>query len=74
MKTLADYTVVVTPDDGTYLAYAPAIDGCYAVGQTPDEARSELDHVFGMIAEEFAEAGRELPEDVRDLAFAHAGG
>jgi predicted RNase H-like HicB family nuclease len=74
MKTLADYTVVVTPDGGTFLAYAPAIDGCYAVGKTPDEARSELEHVFGMIRDEHAEEGRELPQDVGELVFADAVG
>ena len=46
MKTLDDYTVVVAPDSNAYLAYAPAIKGCYALGETPDAARSEL--TFGL--------------------------
>ena len=72
MKQLQDYTVVIRPDDnGTFVAYVPAIDGCHAWGQTPDEARAELPHVFEMIAEEYQEAGRSLPPDV-DLAVSSA--
>jgi predicted RNase H-like HicB family nuclease len=68
MPGLNDYTVVTKPDDnGTFVAYAPAIPGCHAVGMTPDEARAELAHVFSMIAEEYAEEGRSLPPDVRAL-------
>jgi predicted RNase H-like HicB family nuclease len=73
MKTLADYTVVVTPDDGTFVAYVPAIEGCYAVANTPEEARRELDFVFEMFVEEFAEVGKTLPPDVKELV-AVAGG
>jgi predicted RNase H-like HicB family nuclease len=72
-KRLADYTVVVRPDDnGTYIAYVPAIEGCHAWGQTAEEARRELDSVFAMIAEEYAEASRQLPADV-ELTVARAG-
>ncbi len=38
MSRLEDYTLVIRPDDnGTYVAYVPAIEGCHAWGQTPDE-------------------------------------
>lgn len=73
MPRLHDYTVVTKPDDnGTYVAYVPAIPGCHAVGMTPDEARGELANVFAMIVEEYAEEGRPLPRDVRALVV-HAG-
>ena len=72
MKSLHDYTVVIRPDDnGTFVAQVPAIDGCHAWGRTPDEARTELKHVFDMMVEEFVEAGRELPPDVV-MSFARA--
>lgn len=72
MKSLQDYTVVIRPDDnGTFVAYVPAISGCHAWGQTPDEARVELIYVFEMIREEYAQEGRSLPEDV-DLVIANA--
>ena len=67
MKTLDDYTVVVTPDDGTFYAYVPAIRGCQAVGATPKEALGELAEVFQMFVEIFEEDRRPLPEDVSRL-------
>ena len=53
MKSLQDYTTVIRPDNnGTFVAYIPAISGCHAWGQTPDEARAELVYIFEMIQEE----------------------
>ncbi len=64
-KSLNDYTVVIRPDDnGTFVSYVPAIDGCHAWGRTPDEARAELSAVFGMIADEYAQSRLPLPPDV----------
>lgn len=54
MKSLQNYTIVIRPDDnGTFVAYVPAISGCHAWGKTPDEARPELVGVFEMIKEEY---------------------
>ena len=73
MPGLNEYTVVTKPDDnGTFVAYVPAIPGCHAVGRTPDEARAELLSVFSMIVEEYTEEGRAMPPDVRVLV-AHGG-
>ncbi len=72
MKSLQDYTVVIRPDDnGTFVAYVPAIPGCHAWGQTSDEAHASLPDVFEMIQQEYAEQGRSLPEDV-ELVVANA--
>lgn len=72
MKSLQDYTTVIRPDDnGTFVAYIPAIAGCHAWGKTPEEARAELAHVFEMIHDEYREEGRSLPDDV-ELVVAHA--
>jgi predicted RNase H-like HicB family nuclease len=65
LPSLQNYTIVLRPDDnGTYVAYIPAISGCHAWGQTPEEARAELNNVFEMIKEEYLEAGKTLPQDV----------
>ncbi len=72
MKPLQDYTIVIRPDDnGTFVAYVPAIVGCHAWGQTPEAARTELVYVFEMIQEEYEEQGRSLPQDV-ELVIANA--
>ncbi len=72
MKSLSDYTIILRPDDnGTFVAYIPALKGCHAWGETLEEARSELNHVFEMIHEEYLEAGKTLPNDV-EVTVAHA--
>lgn len=72
MKTLDDYTIVIRPDDNnTFVAYVPALEGCHAWGKTPDEARLELNYVFDMIKEEYLEAQKSLPSDVK-LMIANA--
>ncbi|PAX53219.1 type II toxin-antitoxin system HicB family antitoxin [Brunnivagina elsteri] len=61
------------PDDnGTFVAYVPAIPGCHAWGQTLDEARAEIANVFEMIKEEYADEGRSLPTDV-ELVITNVG-
>lgn len=73
MRELHQYTVVIRPDDnGTFVAYVPAIPGCHAVGRTSVEAQAELAQVFEMIVEEYAQEGRALPPDVPAL-IANAG-
>ena len=73
MVNLNCYTIVIKPDDnGTYVAYVPAIPGCHAIGRTSAEAQSALVDVFEMIAEEYQEENRELPPDV-PLKAANAG-
>lgn len=50
MRSLKNDTIVLRPDDnGTSVAYIPAIVGCHAWGLTPEEAQAELVHVFEMI-------------------------
>ncbi|MBE9199151.1 MULTISPECIES: type II toxin-antitoxin system HicB family antitoxin [unclassified Nodularia (in: cyanobacteria)] len=63
MKLLQDYTTVIRPDDnGTFVAYVPAIVGCHAWGETPNEARVELVYVFDMIQEEYKEQCDRTPK------------
>ena len=72
MPSLESYTVVLRPDDnGTFVAYVPAIEGCHAWGQTQEEARTELVNVFEMIRDEYVDEGKSLPDDV-EIAIAHA--
>ena len=62
MTGLYNYTMVLRPDDnGTFIAYVPAIPGCHAWGRTPEEAQAELANVFEMIREEYEEEGKLLP-------------
>jgi len=72
MRLLNTYTVVLRPDNnGTFVANVPAIKGCQAWGQTPEEAQAELNNVFEMIRAEYQEAGQALPANV-EMAVAYA--
>ncbi len=64
MKTLNDYTVVVAPNDGEFLAYIPAVRGCHALAATPEDARRELADVFEMFLDMWREYGETPPDDV----------
>jgi len=64
MRSLKNYTVVLRPDDnGTFVAYVPAIAGCHAWGQTVEDTQAELINVFEMIRDEYQAANQNLPED-----------
>ena len=61
---LDDYKVVLyrNQPDG-WVAEIPAIQGCYALMPTREEALSELTGVFEMISAEYGEKGLSLPAD-----------
>lgn len=72
MKAINDYTIIIRPDDnGTYVAYLPAIRGCHAWGETPEEARCELNNVFEMIYEEYLAENKDLPNNI-EVTICHA--
>jgi predicted RNase H-like HicB family nuclease len=72
MNILSKYTIIIRPDDNdTYVAYLPAISGCHAYGNTPEEARQELNNVFEMIQEEYKEESKVLPKDI-EVVLANA--
>ncbi len=63
-----DYKAVIyKQEDGSWVAEIPAIAGCYALMRTRQEALSELKKVFDMIADEYREKGRPLPEDTTQI-------
>ena len=68
--TRVNYTIILEPDEDEWLAYMPALPGCHAPGETPDEALRELHVVFEMILEEYEEGGKPLPPDVAVTAGA----
>jgi len=71
LLNLDDYKVVLYRNrpEG-WVAEIPAIQGCYALMPTREEALAELERVFAMIVEEYREKGLPLPED--NTAIVHA--
>ena len=65
---LANYKIILyAQQDGGWVAEIPAISGCYALMNTREEALQELEKVFQMIREEYAEGGKPLPADTTEL-------
>ncbi len=57
--TVDDYNIVLfRQSDGSWVAKAPAIEGCYALMPTREQALDELQLVFEMIWEEHQERGQ----------------
>ncbi len=68
---ISDYKIVLyRQDDESWVAEIPAISGCYALMPTRQDALSELENVFEMIAEEYRESGRPLPGDTTEIVHA----
>lgn len=66
-----DYKVILyrNQPDG-WVAEIPAIEGCYALMATKQQALSELEQVFAMIASEYREKGLSMPADTTEIVNA----
>ena len=65
---MGNYKIILyRQESGGWVAEIPAIGGCYALMDTREEALKELEKVFRMIEEEYAERGKPLPEDRTEL-------
>ncbi len=68
---ISNYKIVLyRQDDDSWVAEIPAISGCYSLMPTRQEALSELENVFAMIAEEYRERRRPLPKDTTEIFHA----
>ena len=54
--------------ENMYMAEVPALPGCRAWGETPDDALSNLRSVAAEFIASYEEHGDELPDSIRDLA------
>lgn len=69
--TLENYKIVLyKQEDGSWVAEVPAVSGCYSLMPTREEALEELNAVFQMISEEYAEKGLALPADTTEIMHA----
>lgn len=58
-------TVVIEKDeDGNFLAICPALQGCYADGETLEEALVLIENVIKMHIEDRLENGELIPEEM----------
>ena len=56
------YTVIVERDeDGMYVAYCPALQGCYTQGETYEEVMKNIKEAIELNIEARKEMGEEIP-------------
>jgi predicted RNase H-like HicB family nuclease len=56
------YTVVIERDeDGMYVAYCPALQGCYTQGKTYEEVMRNIKEAIELSIEARKEMGEEIP-------------
>ncbi len=55
------FGVVVEKDEDGYYAYVPAILGCYAQGDTYEEALAAVREVLLLILEDLTATGQQIP-------------
>ncbi len=68
---LNDYKVILyrNQPDG-WVAEVPAIERCYALMPTRQQALAELEQVFDMIAAEYRDKGLSMPADTTEIVNA----
>ena len=54
--------------ENMYMAEVPALSGCRAWGETPEDALANLRSVAAQFIASYEEHGDELPDSIRDLA------
>jgi predicted RNase H-like HicB family nuclease len=69
--SIEDYkTILYRQEDGSWVAEIPAIQGCYALMPSREEALAELSNVFKMISEEYRHKRVPLPADTTQIVHA----
>ncbi len=60
-----EFTVIIERDeDGVYIAFCPALQGCHTEGDTEEEAREMIKDAIGLYVDYLREQGEPIPRDV----------
>lgn len=58
---MTQYSVIIEKDEDGYFAQVPAIQGCYAQGDTYEEALFNIGDAIRLHLEDIMESGQDLP-------------
>ena len=58
---MTSFGVVIEKDDDGYYAHIPAVQGCYAQGDTYEEVLTNIQEVLHLILEEIVASGQKIP-------------
>ncbi len=65
-KTEYEFTVIIERDeDGVFIAFCPALQGCHTEGDTEEEAREMIKDAIALYVDYLREQGEPVPPDVR---------
>ena len=56
-----NYTIVIEPDEGTFHAYVPALKGCHSIGDTAEEAKTNIKEAIQLYLESLIAHDEEIP-------------
>ncbi len=57
------FTVVLTPDEDSYMIMVPALPGCFTQGTTREEALAHAKDAISLYLEQLAAEGEPVPDD-----------
>ena len=59
---MTQFSVIIEKDEEGYVAYVPVLQGCYAQGDTYEEALANITDAIRLHLEDIAESGQEIPK------------
>lgn len=60
--TMTQFGVIIEKDDDGYFAHVPALQGCYAQGDTYEEALANVKDAIRLHIEDIKESGQKMPK------------
>ena len=62
-----EFNVIIEKDEDGYFAHVPALQGCYAQGDTYEEALVNIQDVIKLHLEDITESGQEIPKSTKPI-------
>ncbi|EHQ35178.1 type II toxin-antitoxin system HicB family antitoxin [Methanoplanus limicola] len=59
---MTQYSVIIEKDEDGYFAHVPAIQGCYAQGDTYEEVLINIEDAIILHLEDIIKSGQEIPK------------
>jgi len=59
---MTQYSVIIEKDEDGYFAHVPIIQGCYAQGDTYEEALLNIEDAIRLHLEDIMKSGQKLPK------------
>ena len=72
MKQKHDFQIIIEQDeDGLFVAECPALNACYAQGETYEEVMVNIKDVIELCLEDFKATGKPIPRQSEIIGVCH---